>query len=156
VGTGRSDFYITINESNVTVTMNESARAHGGAIQPNMDPRGYFIIELIKKPLSEIDFETPRNALLFDPRDFDDPIKVRRSTQIIQAAIEELTNGRTINLTYMSPSDQPIASTTGLEVQKLCDFAMPYISEISHAMYLGRELQRARNCIDKGEPYEQA
>ena len=120
-----------------------------------MDPRGYFIIELIKKPLSEIDFETPRKALLFDPRDFDDPIKVKRSTKIIQEAIEELTNGRTIKLTYMSPSDQPIASTTGLEVQKLCDFAMPYISEISHAMYLGRELQRARNCIDKGEPYEQ-
>ena len=120
-----------------------------------MDPRGYFIIELIKKPLSEIDFKTPRNALLFDPRDFDDPIKVKRSTQIIQKAIEELTNGRTIKLTYMSPSDQPIASTTGLDVQKLCDFAMPYISEISHAMYLGRELQRARQCVDKGEPYEQ-
>jgi hypothetical protein len=72
--------------------------------------------------------------------------------------IETAFNGnieRTIKLTYMSPSDQPIASTTGLEVQKLCDFAMPYISEISHAMYLGRELQHARNCIDKGEPYEQ-
>lgn len=62
---------------------------------------------------------------------------------------------KTIKLTYMSPADKSIASTTGLEVQKLCDFAMPYISEISHAMYLGRELQRARNCIDKGEPYEQ-
>ena len=61
-----------------------------------------------------------------------------------------------IKLTYMSPSDQPIASTTGLNVQKLCDFAMPYISETSHAMYLGRELQRARNCIDKGEQYEQS
>ena len=61
-----------------------------------------------------------------------------------------------IKLTYMSPSDHPIASTTGLDVQQLCDFAMPYISEISHAMYLGRELQRARNCIDKGEPYEQS
>ena len=61
-----------------------------------------------------------------------------------------------IKLTYMSPSDQPIASTTGLDVQKLCDFAMPYISEISHAMYLGRELQRARNCINNGKPYEQS
>lgn len=121
-----------------------------------MDPRGYFIIELIKKPLSEIDFERARNAIILDPRDFDDSSKVKRSTKIIQEAIEELTNGRTIKLTYMSPSDQPIAFTTGLEVQKLCDFAMPYISEISHAMYLGRELQRARNCIDKGELYEQS
>jgi hypothetical protein len=60
-----------------------------------------------------------------------------------------------IKLTYMSPSDQSIASITGLDVQKLCDFAMPYISEISHAMYLGRELQRAKNCIDNGTRYEQ-
>jgi thymidylate synthase len=71
--------------------------------------------------------------------------------------IIETTNAKSlIKLTYMSPSDQPIASTTGLDVQQLCDFAMPYISEISHAMYLGRELQRASNCIDKGEPYEQS
>lgn len=84
-----------------------------------MDPRGYFIIEIIHAT----------NPLI---------------------TIEGL-----IKLTYMSPSDQLIASTTGLDVQKLCDFAMPYVSEISHAMYLGRELQRARNCIDKGEPYEQ-
>lgn len=61
-----------------------------------------------------------------------------------------------IKLTYMSPSDQPIASMTGLNVQQLCDFAMPYISEISHAMYLGRELQRARQCIDNGTKYEQS
>ena len=66
-----------------------------------------------------------------------------------------LRKPRLIKLTYMSPSDQPIASTTGLDVQELCDFAMPYVSEISHAMYLGRELQRARQCIDNGEPYEQ-
>lgn len=69
--------------------------------------------------------------------------------------IETIHTRSLIKLTYMSPSDQPIASTTGLDVQQLCDFAMPYISEISHAIYLGRELQRARNCIDKGEPYEQ-
>ena len=84
-----------------------------------MDPRGYFIIEVIHVTKPSMDIEGM------------------------------------IKLTYMSPSDQPIASITGLNVQKLCDFAMPYISEISHAMYLGRELQRARNCIDNGEIYEQ-
>ena len=76
-------------------------------------------------------------------------------TGIIKDSCYMLRKPVNIKLTYMSPSDQPIASTTGLEVQQLCDFAMPYISEISHAMYLGRELQRARDCIDKGESYEQ-
>ncbi len=39
---GRSDFYVTINESNVTVTMNESARAHGGANRPIADLKGFI------------------------------------------------------------------------------------------------------------------
>ncbi len=79
-----------------------------------LDPRGYFIIELIKD------------------------------------------DARIIKLTYMSPSDQTIAYATGLDVQELCDFAMPYVSEISHAIYLGRELQRARHCIDNGVKYVQS
>ncbi len=74
----------------------------------------------------------------------------------INKSVYMLRKPMRIKLTYMSPSDQPIASTTGLDVQKLCDFAMPYISEISHAMYLGRELQRARQCIDNGYSYEQS
>ena len=163
-----------------------------------MDPRGYFIIEVIldndtindwleryayhndgyswvhgknavhhynipQEYFRTFDFERD----LADRRqanrdDFKDSIDVELYSYLTNDSNVGNWNGcymqrkpRLIKLTYMSPSDQPIASTTGLDVQKLCDFAMPYISEISHAMYLGRELQRARNCIDKGEPYEQ-
>ena len=38
----RSDFYVTVNGSNVTVTMNESTRAHGGANQPITDLKGFI------------------------------------------------------------------------------------------------------------------
>lgn len=70
--------------------------------------------------------------------------------------IETVKNSDTIKITYMSPDDRIIVSEIGSNVQQLCDFAMPYISEISHAMYLGRELQRARQCIDNGTIYEQS
>ena len=156
-----------------------------------MDPRGYFIIEVIidKDTINEwlerygyhsvyYDQVPGKNAVYyheipheyFDYEAFGDPYCVEYIRHIERRVYNYLKNDniigrddscymrckpRLIKLTYMSPSDQPIASTTGLDVQQLCDFAMPYISEISHAMYLGRELQRARNCIDKGEPYEQ-
>ena len=160
-----------------------------------MDPRGYFIIEVIidkdtindwleryayhnkyyfwdsgknaihcyKLPEKYIDYNAFDHDLtrkLCDERnDFSGSADVDAYRYLRNDVITKSTYLRKpclIKLTYMSPSDQPIASTTGLDVQRLCDFAMPYISEISHAMYLGRELQRARNCIDKGELYEQA
>lgn len=123
-----------------------------------MDPRGYFIIETIRDD-EAIDCWKMVVKNQYDYREFERKYG-ERAQKVLNTPSYTLHNEpqycpKIIKLTYMSPSDQPIASTTGLDVQKLCDFAMPYISEISHAMYLGRELQRARNCIDKGEPYEQ-
>ena len=122
-----------------------------------MDPRGYFIIETVKDD-DAIDCWKMMKTW-GDQREFEHKYG-ERARRVMNTSGYTLYNEpqccpKIIKLTYMSPSDQPIASTTGLDVQQLCDFAMPYISEISHAMYLGRELQRARNCIDKCEPYEQ-
>ena len=159
-----------------------------------MDPRGYFIIEVIidkdtinewlelyvyhnktyfwdsgknaihcyKLPREYFDYDTFTRDLTrkrCDERDdFSGSVDVDAYMYLrndVMTKREYLRKPCLIKLTYMSPDDQPIASTTGIDVQKLCDFAMPYISEISHAMYLGRELQRAKNCIEKGESYEQ-
>ena len=123
-----------------------------------MDPRGYFIIETIRDD-EAINCWNMVVKRQYDYREFERKYG-ERARRVIGTPPYTLHNEpqhcpKIIKLTYMSLSDQPIASTTGLDVQQLCDFAMPYISEISHAMYLGRELQRARNCIDKREPYEQ-
>ena len=124
-----------------------------------MDPRGYFIIDVI------IDKDKHNKRYRQAEQRYVEYCKKHGLNgrewkyhygNYIEAKTPSIAVEGLIKLTYMSPSDQPITSTTGLDVQKLCDFAMPYISEISHAMYLGRELQRARNCIDKGEPYEQS
>ena len=121
-----------------------------------MDPRGYFIIETIRD-----DEAIDRCWIINSWEDQCEFIRNygERAKRVLNTPPAWRDNPQScpkiIKLTYMSPSDQPIASTTGLEVQQLCDFAMPYVSEISHAMYLGRELQRARDCIDKRESYEQ-
>ena len=124
-----------------------------------MDPRGYFIIETIRDD-EAIDCWKMVVKNQYDQREFESKYG-ERARKVIHTSCYILCHEpqycpKIIKLTYMSPSDQPIASTTGLNVQMLCDFAMPYISEISHAMYLGRELQRARDCIDNIIKYEQS
>ena len=51
--------------------------------------------------------------------------------------------------------DHPVKTFKGNNVHKLRDMCQPYISEISHALYLGSELQKAKYCLDTGEKYVQ-
>ena len=78
----------------------------------NMDPRGYFIIDLDREE-------------------------------------------KKISVTLMNDKNEPEMHFKDDNVQKLRDLCQPYVSEIPHALYLGVELQRAKNCLDSGENYIQ-
>ena len=60
-----------------------------------------------------------------------------------------------IVVTLMNNLDHPVKTFKGNNVHKLRDMCQPYISEISHALYLGSELQKAKYCLDTGEKYVQ-
>ena len=60
-----------------------------------------------------------------------------------------------IIVTLMNNLNHPVKTFKENNVRKLCDLCQPYISEISHALYMGRELERAKHCLDSGEKYIQ-
>ena len=60
-----------------------------------------------------------------------------------------------IIVTLMNNLNHPVKTFKENNVRKLCDLCQPYISEISHALYLGREIERAKGCLDSGEKYIQ-
>ena len=45
----------------------------------------------------------------------------------------------------MNSSNQPVKTFKENNVKKLLDLCQPYISEISHALYVGKEIERANN-----------
>ena len=55
----------------------------------------------------------------------------------------------------MNSKNEPVTDFKENDVHKLRDLCLPYISEVSHALYLGSELQRAQNCLISGEEYVQ-
>ena len=63
---------------------------------------------------------------------------------------------KNITCTYYSKHDKPIKSFTDKSVHKLMDCIQPYVSEISHALYLGKELHKAKTCIKNGLPFTQS
>lgn len=78
----------------------------------NMDPRGYFIIDLDKEE-------------------------------------------KKISVTLMNDRNEPIKHFKEDNTHKLRDLCQPYISEVSHALYLGGELEKAKICLDTGQNYIQ-
>lgn len=61
-----------------------------------------------------------------------------------------------IVINYFDNTDNQLLYTaSGADPHKLCDAVQPFVSEVSHALYVGRELMRARQCLDMGVPYVQ-
>ena len=60
-----------------------------------------------------------------------------------------------ISVTLMNNKNEVVKHFKEDNVQALRDLCQPYISEISHALYLGCELQKAKECLDTGKNYIQ-
>ena len=60
-----------------------------------------------------------------------------------------------ISVSLMNSNNELVKSFKEDDVHKLRDLCLPYVSEVSHALYLGSELQRAKNCLISGENYIQ-
>jgi thymidylate synthase len=60
-----------------------------------------------------------------------------------------------ISVTLMNNNNEVVKHFKEDDAIKLRDLCQPYISEISHALYLGCELQRAKECLDSGKEYTQ-
>ena len=62
---------------------------------------------------------------------------------------------KTINVQLMNSNNEQMEEFEGNDPHELSDKIQPFISEISHALYLGRELQKAKQCLDEGISYVQ-
>ena len=62
---------------------------------------------------------------------------------------------KTINVKLMNSNNEQMEEFTSGNPHELCDKIQPFISEISHALYLGRELQRAKQCLINDVKYIQ-
>jgi thymidylate synthase len=60
-----------------------------------------------------------------------------------------------ISVTLMNNNNEVVKHFKEDDAIKLRDLCQPYVSEISHALYLGCELQRAKECLDSGKEYIQ-
>ena len=76
---------------------------------------------------------------------------VKRGYFVIDLIREE----KKISVTLMNNKNEPVMHFKENDIHKLRDLCQPYISEISHSLYLGSELQRAKHCLDSGENYTQ-
>ena len=61
-----------------------------------------------------------------------------------------------IVISLMGKNNDKILSFSGDDVHQLLDKCQPFISEISHALYLGSELQKAKMCLENGSDYTQS
>ncbi len=106
----------------------------------NLDPKGYFIIKLNQRNQELI-------AELFS-NDIDD----------IGRAIDPET-GKPLTCNT-SKKRSPIKIFKGRTAKEIgirlteCEETLP-VSKIDHALYLGRELQKAENCLITGQHYIQ-
>lgn len=66
-----------------------------------------------------------------------------------------LSKNRKIHVSFMSPNDKEVESWESEDVEQLERNILIYVSNISHAIYIGRELQRAKDCLDNNEEYVQ-
>ena len=107
--------------------------------------RGYLTVISNSAHVYEQDFEKLEKVNMLDCN-LDD-----RGYFIINLDREE----KQIIVTLMNNSNQPVKTFKDNKVKPLLDSCQPYISEISHALYMGREIQKAKNCLDSGEKYVQ-
>ena len=69
--------------------------------------------------------------------------------------ISILRDVKKIRVALMSNENKEVESWESDNPQELCDKTQLYISDISHAMYMGRELMRAKQCLIDGSEYKQ-
>ena len=60
-----------------------------------------------------------------------------------------------IRVALMNAGNKEVEVWKDDDPHKLCDYCQIYISDISHALYMGRELMRAKHCLDTGEEFIQ-
>ena len=107
--------------------------------------RGYLTIISNSAHVYEQDFEKLEKVNMLDCN-MDD-----RGYFIINLDREE----KKIIVTLMNNLNHPVKTFKESKVAVLLDMCQPYISEISHALYMGREVQRAKYCLDNGDEYIQ-
>ena len=60
-----------------------------------------------------------------------------------------------IRVGYMNTNNKEIEAWESDDVKELSNLIQIYISDISHALYMGRELMRAKQCLITGDEYKQ-
>lgn len=68
----------------------------------------------------------------------------------------DINNAPIIHVVLKSSTDEIIKEFKSQSVHTLMDSIQPFVSEISHALYLGKELYKAKSCIIHKETYIQA
>lgn len=68
----------------------------------------------------------------------------------------DINNAPIIHVVLKSSTDEIIKEFKSRSVHTLMDNIQPFVSEISHALYLGKELYKAKSCIIHKETYIQA
>ena len=68
----------------------------------------------------------------------------------------DINNAPIIHVVLKSSTDEIIKEFKSQSVHTLIDSIQPFVSEISHALYLGKELYKAKSCIIHKETYIQA
>ena len=107
--------------------------------------RGYLTVISNSAHVYEQDFEKLEKVNMLDCN------MDNRGYFIINLDREE----KKIIATLMNNLNHPVKTFKESKVHELLDLCQPYISEISHALYMGREVQRAKYCLDNNEEYIQ-
>ena len=69
--------------------------------------------------------------------------------------ISLLKDVKKLRVAYMSMKNKEIEAWESDNTQELSNNILIYISDVSHALYMGRELERAKHCLDEGVEYKQ-
>jgi len=69
--------------------------------------------------------------------------------------INTLTDEHLISVQLMNSNNEQMLEFKSNNPHELSDKCQPFISDVSHALYMGRELMRAKWCLDTGQKYVQ-
>ena len=70
--------------------------------------------------------------------------------------ISLLRDIKKLRVALMSNTDKEIEAWESDDICKLCKSIQTYITDSYHAMYMGRELMKAKICLDNGDEYVQS
>jgi len=107
--------------------------------------RGYLTVISNSAHVYEQDFEKLAKVNMLDCN------MDERGYFIIDLIREE----KKISVTLMNSKNEPVIHFKENDTHKLRDLCQPYISEISHALYFGSELEKAKFCLDNEKEYIQ-